>query len=73
MASLRDLKPKYKLQFYWHKSKTYYLPHVKIIGYACDWANKKGIQWTYVNVYDRKTGAFLFRVYQNNYSLYSKY
>lgn len=60
---MKGKKNDFAMTFFYFKKKVLHLHFVHNTDKAIKWTNDKNIQWGHANIYDRRTGEFLKRIY----------
>ena len=60
---MKGKKNDFSVTFFFYKKKVLHLHFVHNTDKAFNWLNAKNIEWSHANIYDRRTGKYLKRVY----------
>lgn len=56
-------KNDYSISYFHNNERVLFLKYVHNIYKSCKWLETQGIEFSYMNVYDRRTGQFLKRLW----------
>jgi len=63
---MKGRKNDFSMTFFYFKKKVLNLHFVHNTDKAEEWVNAKNIHWGHANIYDRRTGNFVKRIYHSS-------